>query len=247
MAEVTAVAEENDAGIILFASEYPGTCGWGRTAAEAREKLRADLRATVDWLAGHGIECSVPALGPEPVSFEITERIRATGDPLVCDSEGFFAFDSRPYSDAEISQTRAMLTASRGDLLDLVAELDPRSLDHRLAADRRTVREILDHVAGAEHWYLTRVVVPVDVPDSWRHYAGDTFDRLAETRRDVDRTLESLRDVPDSRRGRTRVVDGERWSRRKLLRRLVWHERLHGKQLARLVPKFDAVAERGDR
>lgn len=246
MPAVAAVAEENDAGVILFALEYPGACGWGPTEADARERLRAALRDTLDWLDDHGLARTAPRPDPAVAPIEVTERVPATGEPRQCDSEGCFAFDRRAYSDAEVRRTRALLRASRRDLLDLVAGLEARTLDRRLVADRRTVREVLDHVAVAEHWYLTRVEVPVDVPDGWDGYPDETFERLAETRADVVRALRSLPDVPRARRTRSWVVDGERWSLRKLLRRLVWHERLHARQLERLVPKVEARAGHGD-
>lgn len=243
MAAVSAVAEENDAGVILFALAYPGACGWGPAEADARTRLEDDISITVNWLDAHGLEQLAPSLDRADIDIDITERVPATGDPLQCDTEGFFEFDRQAYSDADVSQTRTLLEASRQDLLDLVADLAPRALDHRLVADRRTVGEVLDHVAIAEHWYLTRVEIPVDIPSDWRDYPEDAFERLAETRADVERVLGSLPNVRNVRRSNSRVVDRERWSSRKVLRRLVWHELLHYKQLVRLVPKVEAVTE----
>lgn len=248
MVAVSAAAEESEAGTILFAFAYPGACGWGPTAADARERLRDDLRSTLDWLAGHDLGHFLPRDdGPvdvEHADIEVTERVRATGDPLQCDTEGFFEVDRRAYADADVTRTATLLAASRRDLLDAVAGRSARTLDRRLVEDRRTIREILDHVAVAEHWYATRVDLPVDVPDGWRGYPEGTFERLAATRADVERALGVLPDVPAERRSATRDVDGERWSVRKVLRRLVWHERLHYRQLVRLLPKVEAAVER---
>lgn len=246
MVAVSAAAEEGEAGTILFAFAYPGACGWGPTEADARERLRAGLRSTLDWLDAHGLDHLAPRGDVDVEQFDVavTERVPATGDPRQCDTEGFFEFDRRPYADADVSRTAALLAASRRDLLDAVAGRSAPTLDRRLVEDRRTVREILDHVAVAEHWYLTRVDLPVDVRDGWRGYPDDTFERLTVTRADVERVLRALPDVPAERRSATRVADGERWSVRKVLRRLVWHERLHYRQLVRLLPKVEAAVGR---
>lgn len=237
MPPVTAVAEANDAGTILFAPSYPGACGWGPDHSTAVERLRTDVRFTRDWLGAHGLSQPHHRRVPRDVEIEITERVTATGDPRKCDSEGFFTIDQRPYEDGEVSRCSELLGASRGDVLELTADLDREHLDRRLLEGRRTIREILDHVAIAEHWYLSRVDVPFDVPGSWQHYPSATFARLTAIRTDVEQFLQSLTDVPEDHRAEEWTVDGERWTAGKVLRRLVWHELLHYKQLRGVVPK----------
>lgn len=166
-----------------------------------------------------------------------------TGDTLTCDSEGFFAYDRAADPDDDVVRTRTLLEHSRTDLRELLADRPPAVFDHRLVEDRRTVREIVDHIAIAENWYLTRIELPVDIPADWRDYPKETFERLSSTRADVGRVLDGLPDVPSDRRTRTWTVDGEQWSYRKLLRRLVWHERLHTRQLNRLIPKVEVVTK----
>lgn len=251
MVRVPAVAEANDDGIILLAPDVPGACGWGPDEAAALERLRGDLRFTAEWLDSHNLRAH--GHGPadeddangltDDAAIDVVELVAATGDPLECDPEGFFSVDGEPYDDAELHRTRDLLEASRGDLLALVADLDDEVLDRRLVEGRRTTRAILDHVAIAEHWYLTRVEGPFGIRESWRDYPTGTFERLPAIRADVDGYLESLASVPVDRRDETWVGDGERWSHRKVLRRLVWHELLHYKQLLRLVPKV--LAETG--
>lgn len=237
MPPVAAVAETNDEGTILFAPAYPGACGWGPERAAAVERLRTDLEFTYDWLDSHGLLRPHHRRVPRTVDVEITERVVATGEPLQCDSEALFATDQLPYDDADVSRSRELLDASRGDVLDVAGNLDSQHLDRRLVGGRRTVREILDHVAIAEHWYVSRVDVPFDCPSSWRCYPAGTFDRLTAIRTDVDGFLQSLAHLPEDRRTEEWTVDGERWTVGKVLRRLVWHELLHYKQLRKLVPK----------
>lgn len=243
MTTVPASVEVSDDGAIAFAFDYPGACGWGPSEAEALDGLRADVVGTCEWLADHGLVGPPETVAPGQFDVEVTERVPATGDPPACDSEGFFAVDARPYDGDDLARTRELLAASRGDLLDATADLDPETLDVRLVEGRRTVREVLDHVAVAEHWYVTRVEAPSGPRADWRAYPPGPFERLDAARADVERFLASLGDVPAADRAATRTVDGERWSASKVLRRLVWHERLHCEQLRGLVPK--AVAATG--
>lgn len=241
MATVSAVAESNDDGVILFAFTFPGACGWGPTEAAARERLRWSIRECRDWLVRHDLEPLAPRIDPDDDEIEIDERVPATGDPLDCDSEGFFDYDQAAYADDEVARIRTLLERSRADLLDLVTDQPPAVLDHRLVEDRRTIRDVVDHVAITEHWYLTRVELPVNVPADWRAYPEQTFERLSATRADVERVLDALPSLPSAQRAQTWTLDGERWSQRKMLRRLVWHERLHLSQLDRLVSKVEAA------
>lgn len=234
---VSAVAEANDEGIILFAPAYPGACGWGPEQAVAIERLRHDIQFTCDWLDSHGLAGCLSERVPQNIDIEITEQVTATGEPLECDSEGFFSIDQHAYDDAEASRTTMLLDASRGDVHDVIGALDQQHLDYRLLEGRRTVREIIDHIALAEHWYMTRVDAPVDVPSEYQAYPTDTFERLTAIRNDVEGFLESLTSVPADRRSEEWAIDGECWTVRKVLRRFVWHELLHYKQLQGVVPK----------
>lgn len=236
MPAVRAVAEANDDGIILFAPAYPGACGWGPGRAPAMEGLRTDIHFTCDWLDSHGL-AGRHERPPRNVEIEITEQVTATGDPLECDSEGFFSIDRQAYDDADVSRVVTLLGTSRDDVVDIVGGLDQRHFDYQLVDGRRTIREIVDHIALAEHWYMTRVEAPFDVPSWYREYPADTFERLTVIRNDVEGFLQSLTTVSADRRTEEWTTDGERWTVRKVLRRFVWHELLHYKQLTGVVPK----------
>lgn len=232
--------ETNDRGTIAFAFDYPGACGWGASTAEAMDRLRADIRFTIEWMRGHGLQGPgdrPDAVGKLAGELVIEERVPSTGNPLECDSEGLFELDRHPVDREALDRTRRSLHASRSDVLALTRELDEAILDHRLVSDRRTLREILEHVALAEHWYLTRVATAVSLPDTYRAYPTGTFERLEATREDVWRVLDRFETAAPIDADPHRV-DGEAWTKRKVLRRLVWHELLHYKQLVTLVPKM---------
>jgi hypothetical protein len=84
---------------------------------------------------------------------------------------------------------------------------------------------ILNHVGGAEWWYMDRLGMSKrkqDIPD-------EPFRRLEVVRSNLQNLLPELV-------GSKLVlgVDGEFWSPRKMLRRAVWHERDHTSHIRKL-------------
>ncbi|MDI6824498.1 MAG: DinB family protein [Bacillota bacterium] len=235
---VPVCAEVNDRGeAIVFAFDWPGACGWGPSLEVALAKLERDIEFTRSWLLSHGIEREYKP----PVQLDVVETVVATGVPLECDSEGFFTRDAQPYTDAEVELTGTLLAFSRDDLLRLMGGLrNPQAaLSFRLIEGKRTILEILDHVAIAEWWYTTRIGAPSPDHD-WRDYGDTPFERLRAIRQMFVRDfLPGLRNAPLKDREQTFCLMGETWSARKVLRRAVWHELLHYKQLLRLVPKVE--------
>lgn len=227
--------ETCDAFCIAFAFEWPGACGWGPTLEVALDRLRRDVAFMSSWLAARGFD----VVGAPAAEAAIVERLPATGDPTVeCDTEGFYAWDAEPHTDAELAQTAMMLGFSRAELLTTITGLSDAALDVRLVEGKRTIREIIDHIAITEWWYTTRTLTEPSQAKSWRDYGRDAHERLAAVRdmflRDY---LPRLAEMPDAERAGQYVQGRETWSTRKTLRRAFWHEMLHYKQLLRLVPK----------
>lgn len=231
--------EANDQFAVVFAFDYPGACGWGPTLDAALARLGPDITFMANWLAARGFSAPPAPAAPE---LSIIERLPATGDPAVdCDSEGFYVWDAVPHTDAELVQTAMMLGFSRAELTATVTGLSDAALDLRLVEGKRTIREILDHIAIAEWWYTTRVLADPAQAKSWRDYGSDAFSRLDAVRGLYLREhLPRLAEMSESERTTQYVLGRETWSARKTLRRAFWHEMLHYKQLLRLVPKVVA-------
>ena len=82
-------------------------------------------------------------------------------------------------------------------------------------------------------------------PPTHRAHADDWRVFLATSRAQAVAFLESVKSSPDLRRVRT-IDHGfgeESWSVRKALRRLVSHERLHSKSIARIIGNFRATRD----
>ena len=143
---------------------------------------------------------------------------------------GFFDDDGRPLAYWEVAGAFRLLDWSRQDLLKVVAALSPQELRQPVHdEDRGTIAGVLDHVAGAENWYfdqLDRSVPRSALPEG-------VFERLETVRTNSRRQLVRL--IGD---GRIAEHLGERWSARKVLRRMLWHERDHTQHIAQLVRRL---------
>lgn len=139
----------------------------------------------------------------------------------------WFKHDWKPLDRAEVLHGLELLAWNRQDLLELAAGLTAGQLDRERLGERWSIRGILSHVGGAEWWYLDRLglagMTRAALPK-------DPFERLAAARA---RLVEVLPDLA----GRELVTgkQGELWSPRKLLRRILWHEQDHIGHISRLI------------
>jgi membrane associated rhomboid family serine protease len=208
----------------------PGLCGcatWAPTEAAVWQLAPAKIQEHLAWLRSHG---DVPP--PFEGSVRIAERVH--GDEVL------FTWDRVAATPEETRETRRLLQWSREDLLEAVESLPADALDwdppYRTLPDWatwKTIRQILEHVARTEVGYYL----------PWIGYAPtldlEGEELLPRSRGETLRFLEGLEQAPD----RLRLAErgGEAWSVRKVLRRLVWHERVHTKSIRRLGRAFRAL------
>lgn len=90
--------------------------------------------------------------------------------------------------------------------------------------DLASVGGILDHTAIAEWWYFDRL--DMGLVSSWRELPAEPLVKLDQVRAHSRACLPKLI-------GDTRIVTlvDEQWSARKILRRAIWHERDHTRQI----------------
>jgi predicted RNase H-like HicB family nuclease len=210
---------------MAWVAELPGCYARGRTAAAALEKIPLAVYEYCVWLAAHG----EPIDPPGEVEIVEVERVAVTSDLGQALSQGFFRFDRDPVS---AQAPRLALTAmqhARRDLLELLPHVRNRRPDPR-EEPVRSLPELLDHVLLMDLWLALRALQPEDVEA--RAY-------LLETLRDILLPLlEEAAEASGPAREYTArtlpVEDHERWTGFKALRRTVWHDRVHYRQLKRL-------------
>ena len=222
------VSSDASAGHVF---DLPGCSYTASAAREVREMLPVVAAEFAGWLAHHG-----EAIDSGAVSIDIVEQVDAARAAGV---EGEFVFDDdlRPLTDDEIERALRWMQYSRQDLLSLIERVPDPVLDWRPPASSMaridpwkpaplTIREIVDDIASAEFYYRTSLI---DGPAADGEPAlGLTG--LAVERQGVEALLVSL-----SSEQRNRVfaprrpwqTGAERWTARKVVRRVLGHERFH--------------------
>ena len=124
-------------------------------------------------------------------------------------------------------------------MLNLVSGLGNEILDWQPPGKPRTIRNTLKHIGFVEWWYITRL--DVELPTK---FPKNVFNLLNYTRKIV---VDYLQNFPKEKRsgvfqpkrdvGR-RAKTCNLWTARKVLRRLVDHERLHTKYIEKVLQMY---------
>lgn len=225
MAHIEVIAEYNDRGAMLWADAYPGAFSRGETVSKALEKFPKALSEYAQW--AHG--APLPNLAES--DFVITHAHQTDLKVDDADSNVLFPSERLPMDMTEYTQKKQLCIRSAQDFEKLLASIPQK--DRALRKSRRTfygkipcsAREMAEHTNNTLEYYANAVGVPFE------NEGG-----LLENRRRLFRAIESTPDFLSSRVYTD--SDGELWTRKKMLRRLLWHDRIHARALYRLAITF---------
>jgi len=217
-----------------FAPDCPGCWVFGRTKERALEKVRIAILEWYDWLDQYGE--THPDAGDE-IEVETAEMLRVNYNPLEAGKpEALFWSEVLPIQKDDIARTVRLMGYSRDDLLSLVSTITEESLDWDPPGKPRTIRNCLEHIAYVEPWYITRL--NFSLPED---YPKDVFELLNYTRSTVvnclhDFPARKMKGIFQPKKNKSPVCD--LWTARKVLRRLVDHERLHTRYIQRVLEMY---------
>jgi hypothetical protein len=222
-----------DGSVHAWALDLFGVVTWGRDVDELRAKMPLVLAEHLAWLRRHGEDAG------DALDWEIAVTVDGTA---LAATGGEFCFDAEraPLSRDELERGIARMAFARADLLaeidgmpDAVLDWEPplSSVAHfdAWAPEARTIRGIVHHILQLETYYRA------GLRDGT---AAGIFERVAAPDEERARTVELLRSLDDDARsrvyrpvrpGRTAAED---WTARKVLRRIISHERHHAAEIA---------------
>jgi predicted RNase H-like HicB family nuclease len=196
----------------VHALELLGCTAQGDDPEAALEEFAGALAEWLDFLMS-----AAEAVPSPEVELEITvdEWLATEVDVGSGESDACFEADLRPLTDLEINDALRRLGDLRGRLLSGVRRLPEAELDERRGGEW-TLRQVLDELARAQWWTLSRLGASplAEVP---ARVLGRLDTAMALV---VDRFV-SLR---AEERAAVIDLDGEIWTPRKVLRRLLWLE-----------------------
>lgn len=211
---------------LLHALHRPGCYAEGATEAQGLATVPAASAAYRHWLAAHGE--AVPDLPGPPEAFAIVGRFASYTLADGYEVNGLFEPERRPASSAFVARCCRLLGYARVDLLAAARAVPTSRWETALGPGERTPRQVVEHVARAEWWYLSHFAdVPRALLDDRPPGSPSQFEAVHAA------LVDWLANIPCEQLGAITVDREEEWSVRKLLRRALWHERTHTAELAR--------------
>lgn len=215
------VWEYNGQDTILWSADQPGAFARGESLETAMGKLEAEVRSWLSW-AGEPV--------PEMLEFEIVQEAAcglAVGD---ADSDVLFDVERQPLTRGEYERLKGLALRSAEDFLARYEAIPDRDRSANPVRRTfygdvpRTAREMYEHTKNVNAYYFGEIGVE-----------ADNEGNIVECRR---RGFDRLEQQPDFLENRTFAGSwDECWTLRKLLRRFIWHDRLHARAMERMAKR----------
>ena len=214
---VSCVWEHNGDDTLLYYVEFPGAYSRGSSLQEASEKISAEVRSYCRWA---GLDL------PFDMNVRVVQDAACNLNVSDADSDVIFDSEKQPLIMEEYRKLKARALKSARDFQTMFDSVpDPR---RPLSIARRTfygsvpstAEEMYLHTKNVNAYYFGEIGVDAD----------NDGDILSCRIRGFDK-LEAMPDFLN-----ILVVDGsygEQWSLRKMLRRFLWHDRIHAKAMYR--------------
>lgn len=221
------VWEHNGSDSLLCAVDYIGAYARGESLQAAAAKMQKEIE---DYSAWKGQTIS------HATDIEIIQDKSSDLNIADADSDVLFDSETAPLSREEYEELKALVLKSAGDFYALYASV-PNKHESCLPPRRtfygsvpRTAQEMYEHTKSVNAYYFAEIGIDADNGGSIYDCRKRGFELLEQTERFLDNAV-------------TEGSYGESWSLRKVMRRFLWHDRIHAKAMYRMAVKtFGAFA-----
>ena len=218
---INCVWEHNGNDTLLYAVDFVGAYTRGESLEIAKAKMPQEIVSYCNWL---GMEAEGKA--------EIVIVGEKRSELAICDADSDVLFESEkaPLTAEEYKKLKALALKSAQDFLALYDSVPDKNAT--AAPERKTfygkvprsADEMYEHTKNVNTYYFAEIAVDAD-------HDGNIY----ECRK---RGFESLESNPDFLQNTVRKGSyGEDWSLRKVLRRFIWHDRIHARAMYRMATK----------
>ena len=218
---INCVWEHNGNDTLLYAVDYVGAFTRGESLEIAKTKMPGEILSYLKWL-GEDVTDSIEII--------ITQEKDSDLAVKDADSDVLFESEKAPLTTDEYEKLKALALKSAKDFLALYESIPDKSAT--AIAERKTfygnvprsADEMYEHTKSVNEYYFTEIDVDAD-------NSGNIY----ECRK---RGFEILETKPDYLNNS--VIEGsygEDWSFRKVLRRFIWHDRIHARAMYRMAIK----------
>ena len=215
------VWEHNGNDTLLYSVDYVGAYTRGSSLEAAMSKMSAEIEVYSLWRGlGKGHETEVEIIQEENGNLQIADA----------DSDILFDSEKMPLSREEYEELKTLVLKSASDFYDLYFSI-PNKNESCLPKRQtfygtvpRTAQEMYEHTKNVNSYYFAEIDIDVDNEGTIYDCRKRGFERLEQT--------------PDFLVNA--VIEGsydELWSLRKVMRRFLWHDRIHAKAMYRMAVK----------
>lgn len=228
---VQAVKEYNAKGCLIYCANLPGVFVRGRTEEEAISKIANAVEEYLRWIYKEKSWTQEMSAFPS-VMTEIVQRFESKRMIEEAETEVLFESELTPVSDEELKYWKKILLDSARDfqvMYDSILDKDVTNKPLRrtfYGCMPQTPREIYEHVNEWTTKYFEKI--------------GISFERSSDigTNRRVGVELLLKKNACLQQQGIMTDESGEQWTVRKVIRRILWHERIHGKSLYKMAVRL---------
>jgi len=210
---------------VAWVLDLPGCTSSARTQEAAVAMAPTRISQYLTWLRNHGAKPGAIPRGEMEVELARVFKSYVSDGMYVVNA--FFEEDQEPLSQEEVDQGLWLLEATRQDLIDVVDYISPEKLSKSIPGEiQGSVSGILEHIAWTEWFYFERLQL-----------AFKRESMPSGTAAMLDASRGQTRDLLPTLVGAELVVEhsAEKWSPRKVLRRILWHERDHTHHIEKLM------------
>lgn len=220
--QINAVDEYNENGHLIYSDNFIGAFVRGKTRDEALRKFPSEIRQYCAWL-------NLPYA--EEFNIEIIQEKYSELNISDADSDVIFESEKEPLTLAEYEHLKETALKSAQDFYKLYLSVPDK--DAAAVSPRKTfygnvpvtAREMYLHTKNVNSYYFGEINIDAsNEPD------------IYTCRKEGFLKLECSKDFLNNI-----VFDGsygEQWSVRKVMRRFIWHDRIHAKAMYRMAVKL---------
>lgn len=222
LARLRVAIEENANGAMVHLVDLPGAFARGRAVREALAKAPREATQYHRWLG----------YGDLPISYGVDVVQRETNAARLDDADTEILLAAERTPDAETIQRLCRLAIKSAADFQLLYDSLPDKTIPDPAKQRKTfygdtpasAEQMLEHADEVRWYYLGRI--GLQCPEGDRGFLWNRCDAMRTL-------LESGKAFEET----VFEADGESWTVTKVLRRLLWHDRIHARAMYRLAAR----------
>ena len=220
---INCVWEHNGDDTLLYAENFVGAYTRGETLEAAILKMQTEISSYLQWC---GQKADTHHMDVAIIEEKVSEL-------TICDADSDVLFESEkaPLTAKEYAELKSLALRSAQDFLTLYHSIPDKNAAAAPARKTfygqvpRSAEEMYVHTKNVNKYYFSEI-----------HVDADNDGSIYECRK---RGFEALEIMPDFLQNT--VFEGsydEMWSLRKVLRRFIWHDRIHARAMYRMAVKL---------